>query len=488
MTKECTKCKQQQSLTLFGKKSNAKDGLNFVCKPCLKEISRIAYKQNKERKKASATAYYERNKEQILAKRNPEVQKQKIKAWREANPEYISQYKKEYNQEHKAYIAEYQKSYRVANRDKRNKREQERLKIDPIYKIIKTARKRLSEILKSKGITKTNSYRKYIGCTTERLHEFISSKFRDGMTWDNHGTLWDLDHIIPLSAGKNEHHFTYLTHYRNFQPLLKSENYKKSDKITMCWQKLVRDVNEDRDREAGHNFNLNVSDFVLAIEPLSREHRQFIHKYEWLGKIGYGVKWVFTARYNNHLAGVVMISEPNAYQFGEREALIQRGAVSSWASKNLNSKLVMFACRWMVKNTNKRYFVAYSDPDAGEIGTIYQACNFDYLGQKYGAKYMLRLPNGELSTTRNFTRTSTMKKYAKILGIEWRSEWVRKSGYQIYEAIPQELKDYAKAQMDKYPKVKQTPKGKYILLLNYGKDICHKTWEPQPYPKREKGY
>ena len=42
--------------------------------------------------------------------------------------------------------------------------------------------------------------------------------------------------------------------------------------------------------------------------------------------------------------------------------------------------------------------------------------------------------------------------------------------------------------MSKYKKVKQTPKGKYVLLLNYGKNKCKKLWESQPYPKREKGF
>lgn len=488
MTKECTKCKQQQPLTQFGKKSNSKDGLNFVCKPCLKEISRIAYENNKEKKKASATAYYERNKEQILAKRDPEVQKQKTKAWREANPDKVKTRKQIYKELNKQQISEYNKKYRKEHRAEINAQNRARKKSDPKYALRVMLAKRTMEVIKSRGYKSDTRFNKYVGCTKEVLYNHIEKQFVLGMTWENRGKVWEIDHIIPLTRARNLEQMLELAHYTNLQPLFAEDNRKKSDKMVKCWQKFKRDKNEAEDKAAGHNFHLSVSDFTLSFEPLTKEHRQFIQKYEWLGKIGYGVKWVFTARHNNHLAGVVMISEPNAYQFGEREALIQRGAVSSWAPKNLNSKLVMFACRWMVRNTNKRYFVAYSDPDAGEIGTIYQACNFDYLGQEFGAKYMYQLSDGSLKTSRYFDRTSAMKKYAKILGIEWQPEWTSKTGYQIYSMIPQELKDYAKAEMSKYKKVKQTPKGKYVLLLNYGKDICQKTWEPQPYPKREKGY
>jgi hypothetical protein len=41
----------------------------------------------------------------------------------------------------------------------------------------------------------------------------------------------------------------------------------------------------------------------------------------------------------------------------------------------------------MVKNTDKRVFSGYSDPKANEVGIIYQACNFEYLGNNFGNYY-----------------------------------------------------------------------------------------------------
>jgi hypothetical protein len=266
-----------------------------------------------------------------------------------------------------------------------------------------------------------------------------------------------------------------------------------------CHQYLRRVDTLDEDVAAGKPIGLRASEFELAQEPLSREHRDFIQRYEWLGNMGWNVKWVFTARYKGDLAGVVAISEPTAFSgFGRThgthlEALVQRGACAAWAPKNLNSRLVMFACRWMVQHTDKRCFVAYSDPRAGEIGTIYQACNWDYLGDSFGNSVLYVLPSGKMVGARYFTRTSSMQRWARELGIEWLPEWSKPNGYQNVRAYPPEVKkrllDHAKLKMSECPQREVERKGKYVLLL--GRDRRDqkrldkmKTWSPKPYPKR----
>lgn len=262
-----------------------------------------------------------------------------------------------------------------------------------------------------------------------------------------------------------------------------------------CHQKVRRDLTEAEDRSNGHRFDLKASDFTMARELLTREHISFIERYEWLGKIGWAVKWCFTARHDGKLAGVVLMSEPTmATKYKDREALIQRGAASSWAPKNLNSMLVMFSCRWMVQHTHKRLFTCYSDSAAGEIGTIYQACNFMYLGRGWGVKMGVQLPSGKVVSKRDFTKTSAMKRWAKELGISWEKHWCKPNGYQDIQAYPPDIKIrlLAKAaeELAKHPPVKQESKGKYALIL--GKDKreereLKKTiiLRSYPYPKRE---
>lgn len=51
--KKCTKCKNEKELSCFGKRSKAKDGLNYVCKECKKEQDKTYYIKANQNKKTS---------------------------------------------------------------------------------------------------------------------------------------------------------------------------------------------------------------------------------------------------------------------------------------------------------------------------------------------------------------------------------------------------------------------------------------------------
>ena len=123
----------------------------------------------------------------------------------------------------------------------------------------------------------------------------------------------------------------------------------------------------------------------------------------------------FTATFKGQLAGVVVMATPNSFSnllgpdSRHQEKLISRGACISWSPKNLGSALVIFSVRCMAKHTAFRIFTAYSDTEARELGTIYQACNFIYLGQ-----------------TSNFLRSGgSFRQLSKILGHRNRSDTER---------------------------------------------------------------
>lgn len=268
--------------------------------------------------------------------------------------------------------------------------------------------------------------------------------------------------------------------------------------IGACHQYKRRQGTEKEDCYKGMLFNLKVSDFTLQYEKFTKEHADFIKKYEWMGKIGTQPKWTFTARYNNFLAGVVMIGEPDAFTNDFSTALqaqIKRGACASWAPKNLNSKLVMFAIRETVKRSEKRAFYAYSDHEAGEIGTIYQACNFIYLGSSYGSDKKFVMKNGKKVSSRYFTRTSTVKRYMKELGIAIDKNWFCEKGFIKTEKMPKEVVEeidkHRKKETSSCDKIKSALKGKYLYVLGVNKretkeliKQMNKKITKQPYPKR----
>jgi len=50
------------------------------------------------------------------------------------------------------------------------------------------------------------------------------------MTWENHGA-WEIDHIVPVSMGKNREEIILLSHHSNLQPLWRKENAEKFNKL-----------------------------------------------------------------------------------------------------------------------------------------------------------------------------------------------------------------------------------------------------------------
>jgi hypothetical protein len=111
----------------------------------------------------------------------------------------------------------------------------ERLKDHPQYKIKRILRNAVSRICRISKTQKDRRVVEYVGCTMSEARRHIERQFVGGMTWANHGELWEIDHIVPLS------HFdlTDLTqrlaanHYKNLQPLWKWQNRAKAGKLCL---------------------------------------------------------------------------------------------------------------------------------------------------------------------------------------------------------------------------------------------------------------
>jgi len=127
--------------------------------------------------------------------------------------------------------------YNIVRKTKEEKKEtvikwRNSVKETPKYKLINAVRSRLSEYLKQRGYDKDKNTFKVIGCTPDELRQHIEKQFTEGMSWGNYGhETWHIDHIIPISSGKNKDEIYRLSHYSNLQPLWAEENYEKSNKI-----------------------------------------------------------------------------------------------------------------------------------------------------------------------------------------------------------------------------------------------------------------
>jgi hypothetical protein len=103
----------------------------------------------------------------------------------------------------------------------------------PLTRLIYNLNNRYSNLVKSYDFEMEKSPTEVLGISREELEVYIQKRFRDGMTWDNYGTHWVGDHILPISEIKSYDDLVRICHYTNLQPLLKTENHTKGTKITI---------------------------------------------------------------------------------------------------------------------------------------------------------------------------------------------------------------------------------------------------------------
>lgn len=117
--------------------------------------------------------------------------------------------------------------------------QRKRRKEDPAFRVRCAISSRLWCALNRKG-HKTAS-RSGIGCTREHLWQHLESNFKPGMTRDNYGKVWQVDHILPLGLFNlsDRRDMAFACHWKNLQPLFSADNLSKSNKITPAQGMLV---------------------------------------------------------------------------------------------------------------------------------------------------------------------------------------------------------------------------------------------------------
>jgi len=183
--------------------------------------------KNKDRIKKQKKNKYLENREYIL---------EKAKKYRQENRDRINAWAKKYRQENVELLRERDKKYRDNNYEKQRRLKRNNfnryMRENPNFKIGITLRNQLRQALKNNSVKKTISVIKLLGCSIQEFKEYISKKFTEGMSWDNHGE-WHLDHIRPIASFDNLEDIKQQEkcfHYTNFQPLWASENIRKGAK------------------------------------------------------------------------------------------------------------------------------------------------------------------------------------------------------------------------------------------------------------------
>jgi len=117
-----------------------------------------------------------------------------------------------------------------------NRKAQKRHLKNPINKISSNLRGRINVVLKEKKFPKTKQLKEILGCEWETLEAWLSNDFTKGMTMDNYGVEWTLQHIVPLTHCENTEEVNLLNFYKNLKPMTLEENLSLNDNL--LWDDL----------------------------------------------------------------------------------------------------------------------------------------------------------------------------------------------------------------------------------------------------------
>ena len=161
-------------------------------------------------------------------------------------------------------------------------------------------------------------------------------------------------------------------------------------KVTVAHQKKIKEkmAKEDAWNLFGKWWEQIDIDIKKAeVKPIDvRTATILIKRYEWLQCMPAMVKYCFGIYFEGNLGGAVVYSTEyienlghwDKYDYTGKIILLSRGACVHWSHPHSASKLITTSMK-MLPNKYK-IVTATVDELAGEIGTIYQACNFTYIG------------------------------------------------------------------------------------------------------------
>jgi hypothetical protein len=208
--KICIKCNEKKELHNFYKSNRNKIGYEGTCKIC-------------------KNTYTKTNKKKL----GKEYSRQAAKKWVNKNKDKISQYNKEkYNNNKEYWLSEnrklYHKEWKKNNKDKLKEYANKKYKEDINYKLASLLRHRLYFALKLN--IKTKSALKLLGCSINDFKNYLKLQFKPEMNWDNHGDIWEIDHIKPCDSFDltDIEQQKQCFHYTNIQPLFKTTEVAKS--------------------------------------------------------------------------------------------------------------------------------------------------------------------------------------------------------------------------------------------------------------------
>ena len=229
--KLCDKCEVNYPISSYRKYNETSIGK--TCKKCLNELDKIRKKNLRQKRSETVFVKCEKCQEEKALKCFAKLKKfYKKKICRSCYPNFLTEQKTEWcKNEHNTNIN---------------------------YRIKKSLAARLRTV-----IVKNDSTMNYIGCNIQYLREWFEYNFTSEMNWDNYGSYWSIDHIIPVCKFELtvEDEKLKCCNWTNLMPVTVKYNSSKKSIDMEQIQYIVNKI--EKFKEEGSTTKWFSSEFIL---------------------------------------------------------------------------------------------------------------------------------------------------------------------------------------------------------------------------------
>jgi len=232
--KQCGNCKVIKSLEMYRKYTDKDNIYSISCKKCLNEMDKIRKKNLRQKRLETVIAKCEMCQKEKTLNNFAKLKKfYKKKICTSCYPDFLREQKNEWcKKEHDTNMN---------------------------YRIKKSLAARLRNVLNKNDTTMS-----YIGCNIQFLREWFAYNFTDEMNWDNYGSFWSIDHIIPVCKFDltNENDKLKCWNWSNLMPVTINFNSSKKEININQINNILRQI--EKFKEEGSTTKWFSEEFIFT--------------------------------------------------------------------------------------------------------------------------------------------------------------------------------------------------------------------------------
>lgn len=167
-----------------------------------------------------------------VCSKHPELDGERYVANRSCTACNLARYRQTYHTNADFRVRDAARHNRPKYRAQYNATKKKRYHADPGFALLSNLRCRMATLLKQ--TRKAASTFTLLGVPSMVFYRsYLEEQFQPGMTWENYGTVWHVDHRIPLATldMRDPTNQQFLFNYKNTRPMLADANRRRSNNL-----------------------------------------------------------------------------------------------------------------------------------------------------------------------------------------------------------------------------------------------------------------